>query len=409
MALADSGKAIGAATRLLAQRLKARTGMTDVKVGRPERGKGSNKQFNLFLYETIFDPSLKNTPLDEGQPPPLWLVLKYLLTAYDTDGESDTEEALELLGEGARALQELNFLNLNGMLDPNIVKALADNPEDLKITFDEAPVDLLSKVMQGTDEQYRLSIAFQVRPVMIATGEPASYSLLVGVDYSAPSPVIIGERGRQIEVLPSLGPVITELSPVSFEPGDVLTIRGSDLHLSDLSVMLGPVELPIIAQTPDQLKCRVDPAAVNGATISAGGHVLAVTQTLKSGRQRSSNLLVGNLLPVLTAVSVVPPISAGALPNKVFTTINLTGKLLGKTEGKRTDDDIVLALYRDGVTVKMFDVLTIPPPPLPTPPPQEQKWLVMTAQDAVSEGEYLVLLRVNGQQARQGFAVNLVP
>lgn len=403
MALADSGKAIGAVTRLLAQRLEAMTGMTHVKVGRPERGKSSGKQLNLFLYEVLFDASLKNVPLDEGQPPPLWLVLKYLLTAYDAQGESDTEEALDLLGEGARALQASNFLSITGLADPDIVKALTDAPEDLKITFDEAPVDLLSKVMQGTDEQYRLSIAFQVRPVMIATGEPPSYSLLVGVDYSMPSPVIIGERGRQLEVLPSLGPVIIELSPSSFEPNDVLTIHGTDLDLSGLSVMLGPVELPIIAQRPDQLKCRVDPAVVNGATISAGGHVLVVKQMLKNGRSRSSNPLIGNLLPVLTAVSIVPAVTA-VPPNLAFATIDLSGKLLGKTSGAQTDDDVVLALYRDGATAKMFDVLVTQPGL-----PQEQKRLVMTAQDAVLAGQYLVILRVNGQQARQSFAVNLVP
>src|SRR4051794_39232893 len=136
MALVDSGKAIGAVTRALAQRLNAKTGV-NVEVGRPERGSGSSQQLNLFLYETLFDANLKNTSLDEGQQPPLWLVLKYMLTAFDTFGESDTEEALDLLGEGARALQESNFLNFAG-LDPDIIVALADNPEDLKITFDEA-------------------------------------------------------------------------------------------------------------------------------------------------------------------------------------------------------------------------------------------------------------------------------
>ena len=39
----------------------------------------------------------------------------------------------------------------------------AGQPEPLKLSFDGAGVDLLSKVMQGTDERYRLSMAFQVR------------------------------------------------------------------------------------------------------------------------------------------------------------------------------------------------------------------------------------------------------
>jgi len=44
----------------------------------------------------------------------------------------------------------------------------------MKITFDNATTELLSKVMQGTDEKYRFSAAFEVRPVMIAGTTPPS-------------------------------------------------------------------------------------------------------------------------------------------------------------------------------------------------------------------------------------------
>src|SRR5712691_8127164 len=108
MALADTAKAIGAITDAISQRLKARTGM-DVTVGRPEPPDPvpAFTRLNLFLYEIQFDASLKNVPLDEGQRPPLWLVLKYLLTAFETDGKtSDTPGSYENLGKGIRALQE---------------------------------------------------------------------------------------------------------------------------------------------------------------------------------------------------------------------------------------------------------------------------------------------------------------
>src|SRR5712692_7682350 len=204
MALAKTGKAIGAVTDAISERLKSSTGL-HISVGRPEPpgNVGAGGRLNLFLYEAQFDASLKNVPLDEGQCPPLWLVLKYLLTAFDDDGKtSDTIGAYENLGEGIRALQELSLLPLTPGLPAPLLKALSDNPEDLTITFDEASTDLLSKVMQGSDEKYRLSIGFQVRPVMIAAAELPSYSLLVGVDYTTVpvTPVVEGDEGKAIHI-----------------------------------------------------------------------------------------------------------------------------------------------------------------------------------------------------------------
>jgi len=395
MALADTGKAIGAVTDAISDRLKFSTGL-QVSVGRPEPDPSvAGKRLNLFLYEAQFDGSLKNVPLDEGQRPPLWLVLKYLMTAFDDVKNSDSIQAYEYLGQGIRALQELSLFPLIPGLPAPLLKALTDNPEDLKITFDETTSELISKVMQGTDEKYRLSIGFQVRPVMIATGEPSSYSLLVGVDYvTPPLPRIIGEEGIRIPVLPSLGPRITEISPASFELGSTVKIKGTDLHLTGLSVMLGSVELPVTSQRPDELKFKVDGTIVTGAVISAASHPVAVVQTLPTGRRRSSNLLIGNLLPTLstaTTVPAAPPVTAN---------IDLTGLLLGTN-----DDDVFLALYKDGETIKVFDVFTdIPPPPLV--PPQTRKRLALPT-GAVPAGNYLVILRVNGQQARQSPVLDL--
>src|SRR5574337_1213954 len=168
MALADSATAIGAVSRIMRDHLHTRLAsvLSDVTVGKPEPPTNglSNPRLNLFLYELVFDPSLRNKELDASQPIPLWLVLKYLITAFDRDGESDTDHAHDLLGQGLRALQELSYLPLSGMSAD--VKALNDNPEALKITFDDASTELLSTLMQGTDEKYRFSAAFQVRPVL---------------------------------------------------------------------------------------------------------------------------------------------------------------------------------------------------------------------------------------------------
>src|SRR6185503_21391686 len=132
MALAASIGAIGAVTDVLVLRLKERTTPPlDVTVGRPEPDSPPpGARLNLFLYEVQFDASLKNVPLDEGQRTPLWLVLKYLMPAFDDDGKStETTKAYENLGNGLRALQQLNFLSLDGLTSPGVVDSLSDNPE----------------------------------------------------------------------------------------------------------------------------------------------------------------------------------------------------------------------------------------------------------------------------------------
>ena len=180
MALLDSNRSLGAVTSLLIDHLNRRTSFS-ILSGRPEDAAGgSAPTLNIFLYETTFDPHLKNLPLVEGQPPPLWMTLKYLLTAFDEGGESDSPEAHEVLGQGIGALQELAFLGLDAIVAGPVREALENNPETLKITFEECTVDLLNKITQTSDDEYRLSIAFQVRPVMIVPPERPSFNLLVG-------------------------------------------------------------------------------------------------------------------------------------------------------------------------------------------------------------------------------------
>jgi hypothetical protein len=401
MALADTGTAIGRVTDWLRERLQATSGNIMTTVGRPQPPNGADNlpkpRLNIFLYEASFDPSMRNLPVYDRQPPPLWLTLKYVLTAFDSDGDSDTAEALDLMGLGLRALQELSYLLLRPTAPAATIKALQDNPEPLKITFDEASAELLSKLMQGTDERYRFSMAFQVRPVMIATAEPPAYSLLVGVDYTATPPKVIGEEGIGVEVIPSLGPVLKAVQPARFEAGESVVVQGDDMHLSGLSVRLGDVELPAAAQAPDRLTFVADGSVSAGTAISAGSHALRVVQALSSGRTRGSNLLVAELLPTVTGATASG--LAGTTPQRteIFGDIQLTGLLLG-----RETDDVYLALFRDGKVVRMFD--------LTAPAGTDQTSLVLSIPEAqaVPAGTYRVIVRVNGQQARNSPAVDLV-
>jgi hypothetical protein len=287
----------------------------------------------------------------------------------------------------------LSFLPLIS-LPPDVFQALNSNPEALKITFDPTSSELISKLMQGAEEKYRCSVGFEVRPVMIATAELSSYSLLVGVDYV--NNTIIGAKGIQIPVLPSMGPKIDAIAPIKISPPlpavlpdppppSILTIRANNLALSNLTVRLGPVELPIVAKSPDTLKCELNGNISDGTVISAGSHPVCVVESLPNGKARSSNLLVASLLPVITGAAF----SGGNL-------LNLEGFLLGKAS-----DDVFVALYQNGKTVRVFDKFVEMEP---GPPAQTQLQVEITDP---SPGTYRVILRVNGQQAQNSPEVTI--
>jgi len=400
MALADTTNAIGAVTEMLQLRLQALSGSTIVTIGKPEDSDDATPHLNLFLYQIEFDPFLKNTPLNEGDNPPLWMVLKYLLTAYSAQDVSDTIIAHQRLGGAIRALNRNDLINTE--VTTAISKALSPNPQELHITFDESNSDLLARLMQGTDEKYRLAICFQVRPVMIAAAEPGHYSLLVGIDYTQP-PTTLADPYVGIDTIPSMGAHIDEIAPVGFEVGEDVVITGTDLHLANLSVMLGTVELPVTMQRPDELRFNVDAAAISAGGISAGSHAVTVVQTLPgTGKKRKSNAVIGNLVPTLQSVVTVPPgtvtVNTGP-PRTAFATIDLTGILLG-TDG----DDVIAAFYRDGSVARMFDVLTVPPGP---PPSQTKLRLTMAGSDAIPAGDYNLVIIVNGQQAPQSPLIHM--
>jgi hypothetical protein len=401
MALADTVNAVGMVSKVLEVNFKEYTDIPDIKVGRPQQAAEKGENINIFLYEISFDPFLKNTPLNEGERPPLWLVLKYLVTVFAGDKLSDSINAHKMLGKVIRAIARDDFLTLRNLTSPDIQdaeKALGPNPSSLHVTFDDSPSDLVAKLMQGPDDNFRLSVSFQVRPVLIAPAEPGDYSLLVGVDYSQ-TPVALTSSPVGLDVVPSMGSFISELLPTGFEVGEEVTIFGTDLHLANLSVMLGPVELPVTMQRPDELRFKIDPAIIGASGISAGSHPVTVVLTLPgTGKKRSSNTVIGNLVPTLSSAATGPvTVTAG----KAKAAIDLLGTLLGSET-----DDVVLAFYRDGAVVKMFDEFTLP---VPLPPLQPSRKLLMSgADDAVPVGNYKMILLVNGQQAPQSPIVSLV-
>jgi hypothetical protein len=337
-----------------------------VTVSRPDIAATTDEEpkLNLFLYQVEFDGHLKNMPLDQGQPAPLWLVLRYLLTAYDQAHDSDSVAAHRLLGRGLTSLQEMNFLSPT-------VPALQDNPEPLKITFETSDVDLLSKIMQSNDEKYRISAAFQVRPVLIAPDVAPAY---------APAVLTVGPPGAEgVAVLPTLGPHLIQVIPAQFDAGAILELSGDGINTTIDSVLLGSLTLPVTAARDGAVETRV-PAI---PALSAGHHAVAVARTLPSGRLMSSNPLVATLRPTLANASVGALIPSGT---NLFGDVTLTGQRLGGP-----NDTIFVAFYRDGAVALNLEVTGSAP--------QTSLTANVDAVHALRPGIYYLILRVNGAQA----------
>jgi hypothetical protein len=165
------------------------------------------------------------------------------------------------------------------------------------------------------------------------------------------------------------------------------------MHLSNLDAMLGDAPLPIIAQRPDRLTCRVDTSLGTGTVVSAGTLPLTIRQSLPSGRFRSGPLVIVTLQPTLTTAAPGPLVVTGG---KVSGTVTLTGLLLGASE-----DDILVALYdSNGAIAGSFDTVA-------STTNQQQLTLTIPAARAVPTGNYLVILRVNGAQAKSSPSITL--
>ncbi|HEX3140740.1 MAG TPA: DUF4255 domain-containing protein [Rhizobacter sp.] len=377
MSLAASSEAIGAVSELLKVQLAARTGINAVAVGRPEDASkaavvGGGGSFNLFLYRIGIDSNLRNRPLDEGQAPPVWLVLYYLLTAFDGP-ESDSSVAHRLLSRGMLALNAMSILRPDASLT-----ALTSSPDPLRITFDEADVEMLSKVMQGSDEKYRVSAAFQVRPVMIAsTDAPPGYALPVKtIGLPLPPPQVY----QGATVLPSLGAQVTAIEPERFSAGQAIVLRGTDFAGYD-QIFIGATGYPATLTADGGLGTTIPLAD----TIAAGTYPVCVARTLPDGHTLSSNAVAGHLLPRVTTVNLAGPLTA--VMGKLFGDFTVHGSQLGGP-----DASVYAALYLNGQARLLVE-------PLPGGTATAVSFAVSDTHALPPDPNYRVILRVNGEQA----------
>jgi hypothetical protein len=188
-----------------------------------------------------------------------------------------------------------------------------------------------------------------------------------------------------IDVIPSMGPTLDRVVPEAFEAGASIELFGNDLNGADIEVVLGDQVLTIIERRPDRLLVTVEgtpPAPVaNGSTLSAGEQGLVVRRRLSATRFRSSNTQLTRLLPTVTTVALVG------------NDLRINGRLLGRGPAQANTDDVVVALFRDGRAARLFDVVD-------NASTQNQLTVPNVTGVGLAAGSYLVIVKVNNQQAR---------
>lgn len=230
--------------------------------------------------------------------------------------------------------------------------------------------------MQSSEEKYRLSASIQVRPVMIAASEPPTY---------APAIKTIGPAGSEgVVVLPTMGPLLKSLSPKKFIAGQELVLNGSSISREFEQVCIGGQCFPLVFENSTNVKVTV-PAAV---ALSAGSYPIFIKRVLASGREFSSNALLGHLLPSLTNAT---PVGLTNVAGKVTGTLNLTGVRLGGI-----NDSIFVTFYQNGQVVQMLEATGS----------VLQTSISVTVTNALDQGVYYIILRVNAEQAQDSPEVN---
>lgn len=123
---------------------------------------------NLFLYSMEPHPHLRNlepTP-DPGDPtrllpPPLALVLNYLVTAYaPSEEESGQAAGQSILADAVRVLHE-NGVVPSRFLEPGLLVG------EVKVSLRSVDIEELSKIWTALDQSYRLSVVHQVSVALV--------------------------------------------------------------------------------------------------------------------------------------------------------------------------------------------------------------------------------------------------
>jgi hypothetical protein len=233
-----------------------------VTVGPPDKAREGRKdaQLNLFLYQIAPDAAWRNRDLPgrvkpgESAPPVLAIRLNYLLTAFggedDTLGtHQDDLVAHQLLGSAMRRLHDRPELPRELENAVGLNRFPVPQPEPPRVTLQPLTPDEVTRVWSGLQSPCRLSVAYEVAPVLIESARPTRSAPPVLSRGDAPGP-----GGTPADpgfpATPSAPPAT--ITALRFPPGqagvrlgDTLRVEGTGLDRVNLLELRHPT-LPIV-------------------------------------------------------------------------------------------------------------------------------------------------------------------
>ncbi|MCP3804200.1 DUF4255 domain-containing protein [Allokutzneria sp. A3M-2-11 16] len=232
--------AIRAVTELLLGRIQTVVGELGARASAFSPDKAAAEAttlVNLFLYQTTVDGHWRNEPFPgartragERPRPPLPLVLRYLVTPFINQG--DDLPAHELLGAAMRELHDYPEFSGEDLAGGNVKSDVAKEVESVKISPISISTDEISKLWSAFQTQYRITVGYEVRIVLIESrrGVPA-----------APPVLRRGKDDRGPVVEGSAAPPFPLLTAADLADNDVLA--GEPFVLRGLNLTAGPAKL----------------------------------------------------------------------------------------------------------------------------------------------------------------------
>jgi hypothetical protein len=395
-------KAIAGVSSSLKTLLRDRmTEVADITVAPPDVKVdfATGRRVNFYLYHMNENPYLKNQEIPgEGYPgayghPPLSLNLHYIFTAFgasDTGPDADME-AQQILGDAMRVLHDFSIVTSDlveekkpipkpPILDPTLLGEF----EQIKITFQPAPVDEISKIWTALPNvNFRRSVLYEVSVVQIQSQNARSLALPV--------------KSNRVYALPMRTPLIQQIyhqPPIAnqlvaaVEEGETLRLIGSNFRFPVTQVVMDGVIGTIISNNDTQLD-----VVVPLGSLKIGLHSLQIEQDVmltevagqppvqrQAFRSNSAGFL---LLPKLGAVTPPGATAGGTI------TVNVQPKVLATQEQ-------FLLLGDNAVAAD--------PVPAGSPPSNTINFTLPSASATViPPGAYFVRVRIDGAESRLTF------
>lgn len=295
-----------------------------------DKGNSNGNQVNLFLYHTQIHPGWRNMDLpDQVKPgetgrPLLPLNLYYLLTTFSQNNDYPDPTSHRLLGLAMRVLHDHSILtpaDVKAALPANSDYDLDQQVEQTRIIYQPLTVEESFNLWSNFQEPYRISVAYEVGPVLIESGLTTKTPLPVVKRQSEDSGAIL--RPDLLSFLPTLLTVLLPNQQASVSLGDVLIINGYNLDAENLVILFTNNRREITVEVPSLPERTATDIRVqlpdDGTQFVAGFYTVAVRVTRTGEQTRISNELPFSLAPKI--LDIIPRQAARDANDEVVLTL----------------------------------------------------------------------------------------